>query len=283
MAGLFVLALVGACKGKQASGPGSGSAVAAAGSGSGSASAGSAAAVVVADAGSGAGSAAAFVPPKLDEKQGVIFADKAGGKVQAFADGAVVEVAEVKDMSVGSEESGEITVKDSAGKPVKLAADRVLIEEALTRSPDGKWVVFAPIVACGDFCHSVVWFIGADGRRAKLGDGGPGAMLALSPDGKTAAVGSQGLWLVTLADFKVKAVSGYMSPVYGPDGTLYARDHTGAAFTVGEGKPKRVWKAPKMSAEDEEMNASEEPRPVQFKDGKPVFDEPWWDGPGGDQ
>jgi hypothetical protein len=217
--------------------------------------------------------------PKLDEKKGVIFADKQGAAVKGLADGTLVEVTNVKDMGVGSQDNGEITVKSDAGKTIKLAADRVLIDDALTRSTDGKYAVFAPVVACGDFCHTVLWFIGADGRRAKLGDGGVDINVSWSPDGKTAAVSSGSLWLVTLADFTVKSVEGYTSPAYGPDGTLYVRNPDGSAFTLGEGKPKRVWKAPKLSDEDREMNAPDDPEPVTFKNGKPVLDHPWFDGP----
>jgi hypothetical protein len=40
-----------------------------------------------------------------------------------------------------------------------------------------------------------------------------------------------------------------------------------------------VWKAPKLSDEDREMNAPDDPEPVTFKNGKPVLDHPWFDGP----
>lgn len=151
-------------------------------------------------------------------------------------------------------------------KKVTLRADRVLrggLVDAIHRSPDNQHAVFAPIYACGDVCHSVIWLIrAADGKRVKLGEGG----------------GSASLWIVSLADFKVKAMDDYRSPAYSPGGVLYVRDERGSAFTIGKGKPVKVWDsgAGEGESEEEEEMDTDEPKPVDFVDGKPKFDLDWY-------
>ncbi len=222
-----------------------------------------------------------FLPPTLDEKSGIIFAARAGGTVKGMKDGTPVAVVGESGGAVGDMADATVTVEHE-GKKLKLIADRVLRSgtvDALQRSPDSAYAVFAPIVACGDMCHSVIWLITArDGKRLELGEGGPTVHVAWHPKGGTVAVGSGTLWIVSLADYKVKHLEDYRSPSYSPDGTLYARGDDGSAYTVGKGKPVKVWDAAgsgeAFDPNDEEM-AGEEPRPVEFENGKPSFDLDW--------
>lgn len=217
-----------------------------------------------------------FLPAAIDEKSGIVFAEKAGGLVEGIKDGTPVAVVAEKDGMVGDEEDASVTI-EHGGKKVELKTDRVLrggTLDGIHRSADGKYAVFSPVVGCGDICHSVLWLIRtADGQRVLIGEGGPDVHVAWHPDGSTVAVGSGSLWVVSLADYKATPMEGYLSPSYAPDGTLYVRNHDGSAFTVGKGKPVRVWKAPKREAmEDDEGMPSEDPTPVEFADGKPKFD-----------
>jgi hypothetical protein len=217
-----------------------------------------------------------FLPAAIDKKSGIIFAEKAGGVVKGIKDGTTVEVVSESGGGVGDMADATVTIKHD-GKKVKLRADRVLRDtdlEQIRRSPDNQHAVFSPIYACGDVCHSVLWLVSAkDGKRVKLGEGGPDVNVAWHPKGGTVAVGSGHLRLVSLADYKVTVLEDYTSPAYSPDGTLYVRDHKGSAFTVGKGKPARVWDAgDEGEEEDEDEMDVEDPRPVEFKDGKPSFD-----------
>jgi hypothetical protein len=156
---------------------------------------------------------------------------------------------------------------------------RSAIVDAIHRSPDNQHAVFAPIYACGDLCHTVIWLIrAADGKRVKLGEGGPDVHVAWHPNGGTVAVGSASLWIISLADFKVKAMDDYRSPAYSPDGVLYVRDERGSAFTIGKGKPVKVWDsgAGDGEGEEEEEMDTDEPKPVDFVNGKPKFDLDWY-------
>jgi len=228
--------------------------------------------------------APAFLPPTLDEKSGIIFAATAGGSVKGIKDGTAVAVVSETGGAVGDMADATVTVKHE-GKKVKLAADRVLRSatvDAIHRSPDNRFAVFAPIVACGDMCHSVIWLVSAaDGKRVKLGEGGPDVYVAWHPRGGTVAVGSASLWIVSLPDFKVKAVEEFRSPSYSPDGTLYVRSGDGSAYTIGKGKPVKVWDSGASDAEDapdaeEEGMDTDEPKPVDFENGKPMFDLEWY-------
>jgi hypothetical protein len=219
-----------------------------------------------------------LLPAKLGEKAGVVFAEKQGDQVTAtvkgqsvmIPDGTKVEVVSVKEAEMGADE-GSVTVKFE-GKDVELKPDRVLLEGLLKRSPDGKHAVFAPLVGCGDLCHSVIYLLGADGKRTKIADGSVDTSVAWQPD--KVAIGDHGLWIVTLADHAVKSLEDYTSPAYSPKGVLYVRDFTGSAFTVEGDKPKRVWKAPKQkpSGDEEGDMAPEDPAPVKFDGDKPKFD-----------
>ena len=218
-----------------------------------------------------------FLPAAIDKKSGIVFAEKAGGVVKGIKDGTTVEVLGESGGGVGDMADATVTIKHD-GKKVKLRADRVLRDtdlEQIRRSPDNQHAVFSPIYACGDMCHSVLWLVSAkDGKRLKLGEGGPDVNVAWHPKGGTVAVGSGALWIVSLADYKAKPMKDYTSPAYSPDGTLYIRDHKGSAFTVGKGKPARVWDAGdegEGEGDDEGDMDVEDPRPVEFKDGKPSF------------
>jgi len=221
-----------------------------------------------------------FLPAAIDKKSGIVFAAKAGGTVKGIKDGTTVEVVGESGGAVADMADATVTIKHE-GKKLKLRADRVLRDidvEQIRRSPDNLYAVFSPIFACGDMCHTALWLISArDGKRVKLGEGGPDVNVAWHPKGGTVAVGSGQLWIVSLADYKVKAMADYTSPAYSPDGTLYIRDHKGSAFTVGKGKPKKVWDAGDEGEgegedEDEDEMDVEDPRPVEFKDGKPSFE-----------
>jgi hypothetical protein len=228
---------------------------------------------------------APFLPPSIDEKSGIIFADKPGGTVKGIKDGTPVAVVGESETGVGSMADSTVTIKVD-GKKLTLGAGHVLRDgtvDAIHRSPDNKHAVFAPIVACGDMCHTELWMINAtDGTRVKLGEGGPDVNVAWHPKGGTAAVGSASLWIVSLADYKVKALDDFLSPSYSPDGTLYARAHDGDAFTIGKGKPVRVWDAgdvdpstgeAKVEGEDDDEEVyADAPKPVEFVDGKPDYD-----------
>lgn len=217
-----------------------------------------------------------FLPAAIDKKSGIIFAEKAAGLVKGIKDGTTVEVVGESGGAVGDMADATVTIKHD-GKKVKLRADRVLRDtdhDLIRRSPDNLHAVFSPLYACGDMCHSVLWLISAkDGKRVKLGEGGPDINVAWHPKGGTVAVGSGQLWIVSLADFEVKPMKDYTSPAYSPDGTLYIRDHKGSAFTLGKGKPAKVWDAGDEGEEEgeDEMDV-EDPRPVEFKDGKPSYD-----------
>lgn len=228
---------------------------------------------------------ALFLPASLDDKSGIIFAARPGGTVKGIPDGTLVSVVGESGGSVGDMADATVTVVHE-GKKLTLVADRVLrggTVDALHRSPDNQHAVFAPIVACGDLCHSVIWLVSAkDGKRVKVGEGGPDIHVAWHPKGGTVAVGAGALWIVSLADFKVRVLKDYRSPSYSPDGILYARDASGSAYTIGAGKPVRVWEAsadaaqdPDEPDEDEGMSA-DDPRPVEFEDGKPSFDLEWF-------
>jgi hypothetical protein len=226
---------------------------------------------------------AAFLPAKLDAKQGVLFAASAGGTVEAktadggtkaLADGTVVEITEVREAEMG-DDAGAIAIT-SGGVAYTVGVHEVLREDALRRSADGALAVFHVITSCGDLCHSSAWVVAADGKRAALGDGVADLAVAWRPDGTELAVGSGGLWLVGLPELAVRPVEGYTAPAYAPDGTLYVRDHDGSAFTGAGGadKPKRAWKAPKRPPPDPDEGdyGADDPKPVTFgADGKPSF------------
>ena len=240
---------------------------------------GTAAAPAEPDAATPPAAKAEVLPAKLGDKDGIVIAEKQGGEVTAtvkgqsvtIADGTRVEIVEGgKEPMVGSQDDATVMVKYE-GKEIELKADRVITEGSLIRSPDGKHAVFTAVTACGDLCHSVIYLVSTDGRRTKLGEGGPDTTAAWTAD--KVAVGNHGLWVATLASHEAKNVEGYTSPAFGPDGVLYVRDPSGSAFTLDGDKPKQVWKAKKKkkSADEEDM-PEEDPEPVTFVDGKPKFD-----------
>jgi len=215
-----------------------------------------------------------LLPAKLGDNEGVVFAEKQGEKVTAtvkgqsvmIPDGTKVEIVGENEIGVGSPEEAHLTVKFEHHKVV-LKADRVLREGSLKRSADGKHAVFMAITACGDLCHSVMYLLGTDGTRTKLGEGGPDVTVAWTAD--KVAVGNHGLWIATLADHAVKSLEGYTSPAFSPDGVLYVRDHEGSAYKLDGDKPMRVWQAKKKKAAEDMVE--EDPAPVTFEGGKPKF------------
>jgi hypothetical protein len=216
--------------------------------------------------------AAEFLPARLAAKEGVIFAEAKGGMVEGIADGTRVEIVDEKEMGVGDNDDGAITIKHG-GKTISVKPDRVIREDGeLKRSPDRKFAVFAPMIACGDVCHTAIWIVAADGRRANLGEGGVDVYVAWHPNGATAAVGNGTLTLVSLADFTKSSNDKFLSPAYAPDGTLYVRDSDGSAYTLDSAQATRVWKAKKRKHADSDELPDMDPRPVGFKNGKPKFD-----------
>jgi hypothetical protein len=221
---------------------------------------------------------AELLPAKLGEKDGIVFSEKAGEQVTAslkgqsvmIPDGTRVEVVGEKEAMAGSGEDATVTVKYD-GKEVELREDRVLREGMLKRSADGKHAVFLAYTSCGDLCHTVMYLLSTDGRRTKLGEGGPDMTVAWGKD--TVAVGNQGLWIATLADHSVKPLEDYTSPAYSPEGVLYVRNFDGAAFEVKGDKPTQVWKPKKKKKEpDSDEMPAEDPPPVTFPGGKPKYD-----------
>ncbi len=221
-----------------------------------------------------------LLPAKLTDKQGVVFAEQQGDQVTAtvkgqsvmIPDGTKVEIAAEKDVGVGGADEASVTVKFE-GQEVELKADRVLLEGALKRSADGKHAVFTVITACGDVCHTAIYLLSVDGKRTKLGEGGPDTTVAWTAD--KVAVGNGDLYIATLANHEVKSLPDYTSPAYSPDGVLFVRNHDGVAFKVEGDKPTQVWK-PKQKrkiADDGEGDMMQEaPAPVRFEGGKPKFD-----------
>ena len=239
------------------------------------------------DAGPGADAAiaSAFFPARLGDKQGVILAEQPGGSVEGIADGTLVDIGEVSESSMGSE--GDSMAEVSAGgKTAKVPMIRLMREQSIQRSPDGKFAVLSQIESCGDLCHTMHFLVAADGRRVRLGDGVVDVVVAWKKDGSELAVGSGHLWIVTLADLSVRKVETYTAPIYGPDGTLYARDHDGSAFIVaGSGAPKRVWQAPPREPSEVELDeyGADDPDPVRFDDkGQPIYEPEYVGPPGGE-
>jgi hypothetical protein len=216
---------------------------------------------------------AGFLPATIAEQKGVVFAETAGAAVEGIPDGTLVDVTDRSESGMGMDDASyEVSYQ---GKTVKLAGARLVTEDGLQRSPDGKLAVFSIIESCGDLCHSVIYVIAADGRRAKVGDGVADLVVAWRKDGAEVAIGSGMLHLVDTATLAVRDVEKYTAPAYGPDGTLYVRDHeTGSAFTIaGTDKPKRVWKNPEKLEHDE--YGAEDPPPVTFDaKGAPEFELP---------
>lgn len=240
----------------------------------------------IADAGSGSPAApagAAFFPDKLDEKQGVILADTRGGTVEGIADGTLVDIGEMNEASMGSDESSTATVT-AGGKTSKVPMIHLLREASIQRSPDGKFAVLSQIEHCGDLCHTMHFIVAADGRRARLGDGVVDVVVAWKKDGTEVALGSGHLWIIALDDLAVRKVETYTAPAYGPDATLYVRDHDGSAFIVaGAAAPKPVWKAPAREPSDDDEYGADDPDPVRFDDkGAPIYEPEYVGPPGGE-
>ncbi|HUQ02573.1 MAG TPA: hypothetical protein VM261_08770 [Kofleriaceae bacterium] len=229
----------------------------------------------------------AFLPAKLAEKLGVLFAAAQGGTIEGksasgaiekLKDGTVVEVGEIvePDMSSGdTPPTAQVTV---GGKTYTVRTHEVLTEANLARSPDGTAAIFSVVTSCGDLCHTDAWLVTSAGKRASLGEGGVDTVTAWRKDGKEVAIGSSGLVIVALPDLTVRTLDDYTAPAYGPDGTLYVRDHDGSAFTLGANdKATRVWKAPKQPAADSDEGEEGEyggdaPTPVTFDPaGKPKY------------
>lgn len=102
---------------------------------------------------------------------------------------------------------------------------------------------------CGDFCHASLTLLGPDGaRRSLCGEelcAGPEWTVAFSADGTAVAVGSVDLRVATLSGGAVRALEGFGSPTYAPQGRLFARklsERNDAVYEiVATGEPRRVF------------------------------------------
>ncbi|MBL8683904.1 MAG: hypothetical protein JNK05_32330 [Myxococcales bacterium] len=198
------------------------------------------------------------VPSRLAEGEGVIMAASAGGVVRMTREGApAVELRDGERVRVvttapgmgESEQNVEVEVRSMRGSVPNTA---VITEESLHRSSDGRWAIVHALESCGDFCHAQLTLLGPDGaRRSLCGNepcAGPELIVAFSPDGSAVAVGSDDLRVTTLSETTTRTVSGFGSPVYAPQGRLFARSLSetddGVYEVVAAGDPRRVFAAP---------------------------------------
>jgi hypothetical protein len=222
--------------------------------------------------------AAEPVAPDLigDVGGGRVFSDKPGGPVIARRGRKTIKLRDGEQVSyrddngmMGIEEMSSARVL-ARGKLVSVANPRVITEDRLARSPDRKWAVFSAMLQCGDFCHLEGWVLGG-GLRVHVSDNlGPDPVVAWRPDGKQVAIGSRGLYLISLPDGKVTVVDRFTSPAYAPDGRLFVRD-LGEVDPVWElppvGPPRKVL-AMKGKPQPDPDGDKDEPPPVTIADGK---------------
>lgn len=208
---------------------------------------------------------------------GIVFAPTPGGAVTlrvigegqstlTLRDGERVRFIE-EDSGIGAgSANATVTVRGVRGE----VPNAVLIREnRVRRSRDGRWVFFGAIRSCGDFCHSDLWLFGADGTRLNLcaddapACGGAEHDVAWSPDGRTLAVSSAGLYVVELASQpRARAVAMVGSPVFSSSGRLFARQIVEGDAVVevrSEGEPRVVLRVAGFRQSAEEGPAPEPP------------------------
>jgi hypothetical protein len=222
-----------------------------------------------------------FLPAKISDQQGIAFAEFAGQAIEAKGpDGArflikvgtVLVVDKAAELAMGDPDvaTDEVTV---AGKKLLVPSKSVIVESRLSRSLDGSAALFSVTDSCGDACHTLLFVVTPDGRRTKLGDGVIDVVAAWRKDGKELAVGSGGLWIVSLPDLAVRTLGDYTAPAYGPDGTLFVRHHDGSGFKLVGEAAKRVFVAKKQPPAEEGDYGADDPSPPTFDAaGKPKFD-----------
>jgi hypothetical protein len=196
----------------------------------------------------------------LGKGQGRVFSDHPDGVVKAMAgsgpsapqgkgkpfelkDGEPIKfVDDNSGIDMGQETFAQVVARK---KRLSVPNGQVIVEDRLRRSGDGKWAVFSAMVDCNDFCYANGWLLGA-GWRLLLSarDFGPDVAVAWRADGKEVAVGSRGLWLVSLPDGQVIHADDVTAPAYGPDGRLFVRANRESSDAVLEwvrgGKPRKL-------------------------------------------
>ncbi len=205
---------------------------------------------------------------------GVIMAEQPGGTVTlhpasgpdlTLADGERVTFVDDNASVGGGNASATVEARGVRGA---VPNARVVTEARLGRATSGA-AVFSAIFSCGDVCHREVWFIGANGQRARVTqDAGANITVMWRPDGAQVAVGSCGLWVIRAADGHVEAMETFTSPAYAPDGALFARgvQQDDGVFELADGTPpRRVFGAPGRVPPSTESAPAEDPAPVVFE------------------
>jgi hypothetical protein len=187
----------------------------------------------------------------LPEGQGRVFSDrangtvvaKAGGKGVSLRDGDIVKFIEDNSgIGMGEDTFAEVILN---GKKLTVPNQHLILEKRLERSPDGQWAVFSTYTSCVDFCYATGWLLGPAVRiRLSEHEFGPDLVVAWRKDGKQVAVGSRGLYLVSLPDGKVTDAREFTAPAYSPDGRLFVRgngESDDAVYEwIPEGKPRKI-------------------------------------------
>ena len=226
-------------------------------------------------------SAVGFVPESsglltvLPKGRGRVFSDKPGGAVAGkvgrkrirLHDGDPVQfVDDNSGIGMGEDTFAEVVFNEQR---VTVPNQNIILEDRLSRSPDGNWAVFSSFVSCVDFCYASGWLLGANTRiRLAERSFGPDLTVAWRSDGKEVAVGSRGLYLVSLPDGKVTSSSEFTSPTYAPSGRLFVRgngERDDAVYEWStEGKPRKVLVVPGNPPVMETDTDPGGPRPVTF-------------------
>ena len=219
----------------------------------------------------------ARLPRIIATGHGVVLAETADGFVPmtVLSTGTSVMLRDGQDVEVGEERSGigggdavfAVRTADGEGE---VANPRIVTEDRLSRSPDGRFAVFSALSACGDFCYSEVWVLRRNGDRKLLtANAGPDAVVSYRPDGREVAIGSRALYVVSLPKLEVRKRSDLTSPTYGPDGTLYARgaDTDDGLYAIGlDGETRTIAKWPGAPPAPEPEADVPDPRPAALED-----------------
>lgn len=198
------------------------------------------------------------VPERLGEGVGVIMASSAGGVVRMTREGAPAvdlrdgERVRIVTEAPGMGETDQTVVVEVRSMRGSVSNGSVITEESLHRSSDGRWAVVHLIESCGDFCHARLTLLGPEGVRRSLCGAelcaGPAVTVVYSPDGTTVAASSVDLRVAALEATTTRTVDGFVSPVYTPQGRLFARKTAetddGVYEIVATGEPRRVYAAP---------------------------------------
>lgn len=218
---------------------------------------------------------AAPILPKLEKKEGRLFADKPGGTVTVtvgakkltLLDGEKVTF--VEEQAAAGSGADAVAVIIARGQKGKVPNAQVITEARLHRAADNSSAIFHAISSCGDVCHADVWLLSSGNRRQRLTeDAGPDVTVARSADGKQIAVGATALYLISTADWKIEKHTLYTAPAYAPDGALIVR---GPDDQISElkGKTFQLLATGPSQVPREDGDYGSEPTPVSFSpDGK---------------